>query len=68
MVVHACNHSTQEAEAGGSCIWDSLDYAVRLFLKKKHKQQEKLRGKVTYQNNMFLNSITRTNTLLHILF
>jgi hypothetical protein len=34
MVVHTCNHSTQELEAGRPQVPTSLDYTVRLCLKK----------------------------------
>jgi hypothetical protein len=50
MVVHACNLSTQDAEAGEFLIWGqselhseyevSLDYKARLYLKKT-KQNKK---------------------------
>jgi hypothetical protein len=39
MVVHACNPSTQEAEAGGSQVEASLGYTAGLFLKHHHQQQ-----------------------------
>jgi hypothetical protein len=37
MVSHTCNPSTQEAEAGGLWVWDSLGYIVRSCLKGKKK-------------------------------
>jgi hypothetical protein len=52
MVVHTCNPSTQEAEAGRSGVLGcpelhiklqaSLDYKVRPYLKKKRKEKNQL--------------------------
>jgi hypothetical protein len=46
MVVHTCNPSTWEAEAGGPGVLDQLSYIARPSLKKKKKKKEKQRGTV----------------------
>jgi hypothetical protein len=45
MVVHTCNPSTQEVGQEDCEFKSSLDYIVRLHLKKEKKKEERERGR-----------------------